>query len=116
MTVSADEEFGGIRVENVADAWIVFARISSYVSHQHVSSFAIPSQFFRVKASQVTSVDVAMHSSQRTEFLQFHGHFQRTDITRMPYLVTLLEVFQITVIPVCVGITKQSYSFHDSLF
>jgi len=68
VAVSADEKLGRTGIDNVANARIVFARVSSDVSHQYVCSLAGPSEFLGKETMQVTSIDVSMYGSQRTEF------------------------------------------------
>ena len=112
VRVSGNEELGWRSIDLRAYAWVVVARISPDVSHQHVHIFTLPLQPFGVYPPQVATVAIAIDGSQRAELIQPLRHFYRPDIASVPNLVTRLEVVQVFIVPIGVGVADDSYFFH----
>lgn len=63
------EKFGGTGIERLPNRRIISARITAYVSHQHISTLAIPPELLRIEPTQLTTITIAEDSTQRTELL-----------------------------------------------
>jgi hypothetical protein len=90
------------------------AWITAYMRHQNIGSFAGPTQFLGVESSQISAVAIAINGFQRTELVESGCQFERADIASMPYLVATLEVLEIAIVPISMGVAKQSDAFHPS--
>ncbi len=112
VAVTRNEKLGRMRKKKFSDARVVTAWIAANVCHQDVCAFACPSKSLSEESSHVAPVAVAINSSQWAELLQSHGHFQRTNVAGMPYLVARLKVLQVAVVPKGVGVAKQTDAFH----
>ena len=88
------------------------ARVTAYMRHENIGSFAGPTKLFGVEAAQISSVAIAINGFQRTKLIQPHRQFQRADVASVPNLVATLEVFEVAVVPVGMGVTQQSNSLH----
>ena len=108
MRVSGDEEFGWRRIYASHNRAVVIAGISPDMLHQHIHLLAFESEHLWKHASEVSTVAVAAHSPQRTESRQAVGEFGTADVARMPYLVARLEIFQVFIIPIGVGVANNS--------
>ena len=84
--------------------------------HQNIGSFAGPTQLLGVEPSQISSVAIAKDGFQRTELIESGCQFERANIASMPYLVAALEVLEIAIVPISMGVAKQADAFHPSLF
>ena len=80
--------------------------------HQYIHVLAFPSERLGEDTAHVTTVDISIYGFQRTKLRQFLGHLERTDVSCVPYLVARLEVMQILLIPVGVGVADDAYPFH----
>ena len=105
MAVAADEELGRTGIDLLAYAGIVAARIAPDMGHQHLGALAVPAELHRKHTAKVASVAITADCPQGTELLKAQGKLERPDIAGMPNLVARLEVFQVSGIPIAVGIT-----------
>ena len=116
MRVSADEELRGRGIYLSAYARVVVARVSADMLHQHLCVLTFPAQLFGIKQVYHGVVAVAMDSPERPELRKPFGHFQRADVSCVPYLVARLEIFKIFVVPICVGVAYYSDFLHGFLW
>lgn len=112
MAVPADEEAGRAGIDLLADAGGVAAGVAPNVRHQHLGTLAVPAKLDGEHASQVASVAIAADGPQRAELLEALGQLERTDVAGVPNLVARLEVLQVAVVPITVGVAQQAYPFH----
>ena len=108
----ADEKLRRIAEYLGTYARVVIAGISAYVLHQYIHVLAFPSERLGEDTAYVTTIDISIYGFQRTELRQFLGHLERTDVPCVPYLVARLEVMQILLIPVYVGVSDAAYPLH----
>ena len=102
----ADEQLGRTYQNASLYGRIVLAGITADMFHQHLGTVYRKTEHLGIKLTQVLPVYVAVHRAKRTESRQFPRNFQCTDITRMPYFVTRLEVLQVLLIPISVRIRQ----------
>ena len=116
VAVSADEELWRTRIELTSNAGVVVPGIAADMCHQDVCSLACPAKLFGEETAEVASVAITTDGPKGTKLLQPHSKLQRTNVACMPYLVARLEVFEIAVVPISMGVAKQSDAFHLSVF
>ena len=106
MRMTADEQLGRMHQDASLYGRIVFAGIAADVFHQHLGAVYRKTEHLRIEPAQILPVYVAVHRTERTESRQLLCHFQRTDVTCMPYNLARLEVLQILLIPIPVRIRQ----------
>ena len=114
MAVAADEELWRTGIELMADAEVVASRVAADVGQQHVSLLATEPQHLGKHSAQLGSVAVAHYSAQCPKGGQTVGNGRATDVAGVPYLVALLEIFEVAIVPVGVGVGEDSYAFHGA--
>jgi hypothetical protein len=116
MRVSCHKKLRRTGIEQFANRGVVIAGIASDMFDEHIGILAFESVQFTIHKSQVASITIATDSTQRTELSQSFCYLYTTDITCVPYLVAGLEVVQVLIVPIAVGVTDDSYSLHDLRF
>ncbi len=114
VRVSCYEQLGRIGIQLPANGVVIVAWVAANVLHQHLDVLTLPAQHLGVHQAQVAPVAVAADGTQRPELCQALSDLGRTDVSSMPYLVAGLEVVQVLVVPVAVGVADDSYSLHGA--
>src|SRR5574344_351575 len=99
MRMPTDKELWRTGINSATDGSIVIAGISPDMFHQYIHILTFKPKNLWIHQSQVTTVTVTTYCPQRSECGQSLCHFRGTNITVMPYLITLFEVMQIFIIP-----------------
>lgn len=120
--VTGDEELWGIVEDVAAHTAVVFAGITADVLHQDIDTFAREAQLFGIFASHDVAVYVAIYGTEgawavgcstlHEHSLQSVGYVDSAHIAYMPHLVAVGEVCHIAIIPMRMGVGKQTYLFH----
>ena len=113
MAVTADKEFRRSLIELSYDATVVSSWITADMCHQDVGTLAVPSQYLREHTAQVTTVAVAHNGTQGAESGQTVGYLGTAYVAGMPHFVALLEILQILIVPITMGVAQYSYSLHN---
>ena len=82
------------------------------MSEKHLNLLAVEYQQLRIPAGHSTMVHVSPDRPDRTYIPKPLCNGYVADVAGMPYLVTFREIRGIPVIPVAMGIAKDSYPFH----
>lgn len=112
MGVSAHEKTGRTDEQPLADGGIVTAGITTDVLDEDIRSLDGEAVQFRIEAAHITSVDVSVDGMQRTESSQTFRHFLRADVAGMPNFIALVEMLQVAVVPIAVGVGEDADSCH----
>ena len=112
VRVAADEEARGPRQDAARDGGVVAAGVSADVLHQDLRAVHDEAEGLREAAPQVRPVDVAIDGAQGPEAGEAVGHLGGADVAGVPDFVARLEVPQVAVVPVAVGVREESYSCH----
>ena len=110
--MARDEKLRRIGVDLPSDARVVVARIAADVRHQNLDILAFPTEFFGIHQPKVAAVAVAADCPKRTERSQSIGHFGRADVACVPDFVARLEIVQVFVVPIRMGVAEDSDFFH----
>ena len=116
VRVTADEELRRVLEDVGTDARIVVAGVAADMFHEHLSVLAFPAEHLREDAPHVTAVDVAIDGLQWTECRQFLRHFDGADVPGVPDLVAGLEIVEVFLVPVGVGVADDAYLLHFQVF
>ena len=112
MRMTSNEKLGRIGIERAPDGSIVVPRVTADVFNQHIHILALETVQFPVHQSEVTPVAVAADSPERPEGSQFLGHLHTPDVSGVPDLVAGLEVVQVFVIPIAMGVADNANLLH----
>ena len=104
MRVPADEQLWGTHQNAALDGRVVVAGITADMLHQHLRPIHRETENLRIELPYHLPVNFAIHGTEGTESRQLLCHFQRTDVTGMPYFVTALKILQVLFIPVAMRI------------
>ena len=114
MRMTSNEKLGRTGKERGTDRRVVVARITANMFDEHVDILTLEAVQFAVHEPQIASVTIATDSTEGTEGRQALSHLYRADIAGMPYLITGLEVVQILLVPITVGVADNAYFLHCS--
>src|SRR5687768_2955830 len=92
--MSADEDIGHLRCQKFFYSWIVSGRSATDVCHPDLQAITVEPQVFGKPRLQVLVVDVAIDTAQWFEVLQRFCYSHVTEITAVPDLVAIPEVFK----------------------
>ena len=106
------EELWWIGIERRAHAGIGVARITTNMFDQHIHIFALESVQFTIHQSEITTITVAIDGSKGSEGSQSLCHLSIAYVASVPDLIAGLEVVQILVVPITVGIAQDADSLH----
>ena len=112
MRMTTDKQLGRARQNTPCYRRIVFAGIAANVLHQHFSPLYPKTEGLRIKTTDVLSVNIAIHGTERAESSQTFGHFERTDVARMPDFIACVEILQVFLVPIPVRVGQQTYFYH----
>ena len=112
VRVPRDKQMWRTYIQRASDATVVFPRITADVLHQDVGFLALETQGGGVKTAQFSSVDITTDRAQRTNGCQTLGQLHCANVSGMPNLIALGEVFLVAGIPITMGVGQQTYAFH----
>ena len=112
MRMARDEKLWRRGIDLSSDGGIIVAGITADMLHKHIGVLASESELFGKHESEVAPIAVAADGSEGSEGSKSVCNLRTADVARMPYLVAGLEITEVFVVPECVGIAYDSYSFH----
>ena len=112
VRVSADEELRRRGVERGANAGVVVARIAADVLDEHVHVLALEAVQLAIHQPKVAAVAVAADGTQRPERSQPLGHLDGADVAGVPDFVAGLEIVQVFLVPIAVGVAEDADFLH----
>lgn len=104
MRMTRYEQLRRIGNNILPDTCVILARITAYMLHHHIHILTPPPQHKRKPVAKIAAVYIAIHSPQRSYLLKAVGHLHSANVARMPYLITLLEIFHIPLVPPSVSV------------
>lgn len=113
MAVTANKEFWRRGINLTAYTRVIVAGISADMFHKHINILALPAQTLGEHKAQVTAVTIAINSTEGAELCQTLCNLHGAYVAGMPNLVARLKIVKILVIPIRMGITDNSYTFHN---
>ena len=102
--MSADEETGWTDKKPFTDGSIVLTRISTDMFQQHIRSFDGETVHGWIVPTDITSINIAMNGTKRTEGSKLFCYLPTADVAGMPYLIALFEMLQVAVVPMAVSV------------
>ena len=99
--------------KRLLNARSILPRISSDMTQMHTHTLYLKHLDLAACAAHLAAVDIARdRTHHRSDLLQPPHDTHITDITRMPNLVTIIEMRLITFVPARMRIRQYTYPFH----
>ena len=96
---------------------VVVTWITSYMLKKDVCIFTLETQNLRITNAQISTITISTNCTKnRSQSLKAIGNFSRSDVSCMPYFITLRKIILIFRVPKSMRITNNSYSFHRFSF
>lgn len=113
MAMAANEHLGRVHLKAPINIARVMARIAADMRKPDGNALQSELPFFRIAATQLLPVGIAINEANGFEGLETVGHIEGENISGMPDLVAIREISKITIVPKTMGIGKESYAFHN---
>ena len=113
MGMPGYKQLRGRRINQSAHRRIVVARIAADVFDEHVDILAPEAVQLAIHQSEVAPVAVATDGTKGSKLCQPFSHFNRADVACMPNFIAGLEIMQIFVVPIGMGVTDDTYLLHE---
>lgn len=84
--------------------------------HQNINFLALESVDFRIHTTKNAAIAVSADSTNWAKLIEALYEFYAADVASVPNLVTWLEIFQVAVVPVRVGVADNPNRFHAFLY
>ena len=94
MTVSANEQIRRFFTEHRNEPRVVPAGIAADMRHEHIDFFYAETIEFRKRPADLPSVHISEHSTRQFEFTQAAKDVVASDVSGMPDLIDVFEMFQ----------------------